>query len=159
MIKALYNLDNRSINLASFGICLFSLILAKYYFEEFLGLEPCYLCITQRIFLLLAGIVFLTSTIHNPKNLFKKVYSYVAIFFCSAGAYFSIKQFIFQIMKKPIFDDFQIALLSGILIYLWPFSPNGNFFNNWLTIIHCLTIAFFIWSFSNRTKKNLNFRE
>ena len=132
MIKALDNLDNRSINLASFGICLFSLILAKYYFEEFLGLEPCYLCITQRVFLLLAGIIFLISTIHNPKNLFKKVYSYVAIFFCSAGAYFSTKQLYLQSLPEdqvpqcgpPV--EYLLETFSGFEVISMLVQGDGN---------------------------------
>ena len=132
MVKALYNLDNRSINLASFGICLFSLIIAKYYFEEFLGLDPCYLCITQRVFLLLAGIIFLISTIHNPKNLFKKVYSYVAIFFCSAGAYFSIKQLYLQSLPEdqvpqcgpPV--EYLLETFSGFEVISMLVQGDGN---------------------------------
>ena len=44
------------------------------------------------------------------------------------------------------FNDFEICILSGIAIYLWPLIPTGNFFNNWLNIIMILNLPFFIWS-------------
>lgn len=32
-------------------------------------------------------------------------------------------------------DKFNILVLSSIFICIWPLSPNGNFFNNWLSIL------------------------
>jgi len=46
------------------------------------------------------------------------------------------------INKKIIFSDYQICLLSCLLITIWPFSPNGNFFNNLLMIFYSLHIGF-----------------
>ncbi len=51
----------------------------------------------------------------------------------------------FYLRKKIIFDDFEICLLSSILITLWPLAPTGNIFNNWLNIIFFLPLAFLIW--------------
>jgi O-antigen ligase len=45
--------------------------------------------------------------------------------------------------KKILFNDYQICLLSGLLITLWPIIPNGNFFNNYLMILYSLQIGFF----------------
>jgi len=47
------------------------------------------------------------------------------------------------INKKIIFSDYQICLLSCLLIIIWPFSPNGNFFNNLLMIFYSLSLGFF----------------
>ena len=44
------------------------------------------------------------------------------------------------------FSDFEICLLSVIAIYLWPFVPTGNVFNNWLNIAMILNFPFLIWS-------------
>jgi len=56
--------------------------------------------------------------------------------------------------KKYFFNDFEICILSGIIIYLWPIVPTGNIFNNWLSIMLILNIPFLIWS--RKTEKDLN---
>ena len=66
--------------------------------------------------------------------------------------YFVVKHFIYRLQGNFIFSDFQICLLSGILIFLWPLVPTGNLFNNWLTIIMILYMPFLIWS-----KKQIKF--
>lgn len=40
------------------------------------------------------------------------------------------------------FSNYQICLLGGLMITLWPLSPNGNFFNNYLMILYSLQIGF-----------------
>ena len=47
------------------------------------------------------------------------------------------------ITKELFFSDYQICLISGLLISLWPLSPNGSFFNNYLMILYSLQIGFF----------------
>jgi O-antigen ligase len=54
------------------------------------------------------------------------------------------KSIIFR-QKRPL-TDYQICLLAGILITVWPFSPNGNFFNNWLMITYSLPVGFYLQS-------------
>ncbi len=61
--------------------------------------------------------------------------------------FISLKQFksiIFN-KKRPL-SDYQVCLLAGILITVWPISPNGNFFNNWLMVIYSLPIGFYLQS-------------
>ena len=47
------------------------------------------------------------------------------------------------ISNQLLFSDYQICLLSGLLISSWPLSPNGSFFNNYLMILYSLQIGFF----------------
>ena len=65
----------------------------------------------------------------------------------------SIHHFYLKLFKnKFIFSDFQIALLSSILITFWPIAPSGNFFNNWISIIYFYPFGIFLWSL----KKDFN---
>ena len=63
-----------------------------------------------------------------------------------------IKHAILKFNGKKFFNDFEICILSGILIYLWPFVPTGSIFTNWLSIIMIINLPFVIWS--NKQKKN-----
>ena len=58
--------------------------------------------------------------------------------------------------NKQIFNDFEICLLSSILISLWPVIPTGNFFNNWLSIIYLFPSGMLLWSLNNRKKLSVN---
>ena len=54
------------------------------------------------------------------------------------------KSIIFR-QKRPL-TDYQVCLLAGILVTVWPFSPNGNLFNNWLMIVYSMPIGFYLQS-------------
>ena len=55
-----------------------------------------------------------------------------------------IKSIIFK--QKRYLTDYQVCLLAGILITIWPFSPNGNFYHNWLMVTYSLPIGFYLQS-------------
>ena len=54
--------------------------------------------------------------------------------------------------KRYFLSDYQVCLLTAILISLWPLVPTGNVFNNWLSVIYFLPLGFFLNSFN--TKNN-----
>jgi len=54
--------------------------------------------------------------------------------------------------QERYLNDYQVCLLSGILITVWPFSPNGNFFHNWLIIIYSLPVGFYLQSIYTKKK-------
>jgi disulfide bond formation protein DsbB len=59
--------DRRLINFAGFIACVAMLAYA-YYVQYRLGIEPCPLCIFQRIGIAGLGIVFLIAGVHNPRR-------------------------------------------------------------------------------------------
>ena len=79
----------------------------------------------------------------------------VALLFSSI-IFFSSKQFFSKFFnsKKMYFNDFEICLISAIIISLWPFSPNGSFFNNWLSIVYYYPVGMFLWSRYSDNKSN-----
>jgi len=73
---------------------------------------------------------------------------FVLIYFCK----FLIKHIISIFKGRRYFNDFEICILSGIAIYLWPFVPTGNVFSNWLNIALIINLPFLIFSRnSNKT--------
>jgi len=61
--------------------------------------------------------------------------------------YLSIKHFVLKLIrdKKGIINDFEVCLLSAVLISLWPFSPSGSFFNNWMSIVYYFPVGLLLW--------------
>jgi len=59
---------------------------------------------------------------------------------------FIFKHLFLKFRGKYYFNDFEICLLSGIVIYLWPFVPTGNVFSNWLNISMIINLPFLVWS-------------
>jgi disulfide bond formation protein DsbB len=58
-------LSRRIGNLAGFLVCA-GMLAFGYYLQFVVGLEPCPLCILQRVMLLATGIAFLVAAIHQP---------------------------------------------------------------------------------------------
>jgi len=69
--------------------------------------------------------------------------------------YTALRQFKSIFFKqKRYLTDYQVCLLAGILITVWPLSPNGNFFNNWLMIVYSLPVGFYFQSiYSKQSRK------
>ena len=72
------------------------------------------------------------------------------VLYCS---YRQLKSIILQ--QKRYLSDYQVCLLAGILVTIWPFSPNGNFFNNWLAICYSLPVGFYLHSIYGKNKKEI----
>ena len=67
---------------------------------------------------------------------------YIISFFIVSLVLF--KKFIYNLLNKSKFfiDDYQICALVAIFITLWPLASSGSFFNNWLSIIYFIPVAF-----------------
>ena len=60
--------------LLGFVACATAIGTALAYFQHYLGLEPCPLCIFQRISVMVIGALFLIALVHNPSGIGRKVY-------------------------------------------------------------------------------------
>lgn len=69
-----------------FVICA-SLLGFGLYLEHSVGLEPCPLCIFQRIAYIVVGLIALIGVIHNPQKLFERIYTGLILIasLCGAG--------------------------------------------------------------------------
>lgn len=66
--------STRKLLFSGFIFCL-ALLLASVYMQHVLELEPCPLCILQRVMVLITGIFFLIAAIHNPAKTGTRIYA------------------------------------------------------------------------------------
>jgi O-antigen ligase len=80
------------------------------------------------------------------------LFLFIALSYVIYAALKQFKTIIFR--QKRLLTDYQVCLLAGILISVWPFSPNGNFFNNWLMVVYTLPVGFYLQSiYFKKSKK------
>jgi hypothetical protein len=70
-------------------------------------------------------------------------------------AYRQLKSMVLR--QKKYLTDYQVCLLAGILITVWPITTNGNFFHNWLMIVYSLPVGFYLHSIYGKNRKNISF--
>ncbi len=75
----------RALNFAGFLFCAGMMAYALYA-EYVLYLDPCPLCVFQRIAVILLGVVLLIAAVHDPRRWPKYVYAGWAALFTAAGA-------------------------------------------------------------------------
>lgn len=74
----------RLVNLLAFLACVVAMAGALY-LEHIEGLDPCPLCIFQRVGIIFAGIFFLLAALHNPKAIGQRVYAVLALIGVAGG--------------------------------------------------------------------------
>jgi protein dithiol:quinone oxidoreductase len=84
-------LQYRLLNLWIFLFCV-ALLGIAYYMEHVMFLEPCPLCITQRIFFFLAGLTAFVAFLANPKARGRAGFSLGSAVFAIAGGGFALRQ-------------------------------------------------------------------
>jgi len=70
-------------------------------------------------------------------------------------AYRQLKSIVLR--QKRYLTDYQVCLLAGILITVWPLTTNGNFFHNWLMIVYSLPVGFYLHSIYGKNRDNISF--
>jgi len=76
------------------------LIMFGLYLQHVKGLEPCALCITQRVFFISAGIVGLIAFIANFKGIGRRIISGVGVLLAGFGGSISIRQLYLQSLPE-----------------------------------------------------------
>lgn len=72
------------------------LILTGFYMQFVMGLYPCPLCITQRVFIVAVGLTALLAFFINPKALGRRIFGAFGVLFALAGGSFSGRQIYLQ---------------------------------------------------------------
>lgn len=73
--------------LAFFGFLLSAILIAvALYFQHHDGLDPCPLCIFQRVAFIAVGITFFIAFVHNPRGIGLRIYGFFAGIFGLLGA-------------------------------------------------------------------------
>ncbi len=70
----LSKLSPRLVFAALVALSVVSMLFAVFYLQRHLGLPPCPLCMTQRVFVVGWGLVALLAVIHNPMGFGRRVY-------------------------------------------------------------------------------------
>lgn len=91
----------RATNLIIFLGCT-ALILIALYLEHMMGMEPCPLCMTQRIAVIAVGVVALLAFLHNPAKRGVRVYAVLGVLLAAGGAYFSSRQLWLQSLPPEL---------------------------------------------------------
>ena len=102
------------------------IFIAVFYFQNHLQLEPCYLCITQRVFVIAIAVICALAALHNPAQYGQKVYAGLSALMAMIGGYFSVKQLWLQGLPEdqvpacgvPVDYLFDVFSLSEALSHL-----------------------------------------
>lgn len=117
-------ISHRLVNLSIFGVTAAMMLIAFFYFQKYLGLLPCPLCVSQRIFAILAGVIALIAALHNPSGFGRKVYSVLVALAACGGASISGRQVWLQSLPAS-----EVPACGPTLGYLYEYFPLQDVLN------------------------------
>lgn len=86
--------------LACFGLVGLALVIQTHY-----KLEPCPLCITQRIVFMVLGVLFLVATFIKPASIMGKAFSLLQVLAAMVGAGWALRHWWIQAHKEEMIAD------------------------------------------------------
>jgi len=119
--------SSRSINYLVFAGCT-ALMGIALFMEHAMGLEPCPLCILQRVTVIVTGLVTLVAALHHPGVRGIRVYAIGAILAAVLGAALAVRQLWLQSLPKD-----QVPACGPGLDYLMEVLPLTEVLNMILT--------------------------
>jgi disulfide bond formation protein DsbB len=81
----LQSLSPRLVFVGLVMLAIIAMLFARLYLEEFLDLAACPLCMTQRVFVVLWGVIALVAALHNPPRMGRRVYAALCGLAAAAG--------------------------------------------------------------------------
>lgn len=81
----LQTLSPRIVYFGLTALVIISMAFAMVFLEKYLGLAPCPLCMTQRLFIVLVGLFALIGGLHNPSGWGRRVYGALCTISAAAG--------------------------------------------------------------------------
>ena len=85
---------------ACFGIVILALVIQTQY-----NLEPCPLCITQRLFFMGLGVLFLIGAFVKPATLLQKIFAALQVLTALGGAGWAVRHWYLQANKESMIAD------------------------------------------------------
>ncbi len=99
------NLTPRIIFLAGLVSSISMIAFAISYFQMYKELEPCPLCIMQRIGMFSVAAIFLVATLHNPRRTGTIIYSLLGFIAAAAGGAVSVRHIWLQNLPKEAIPE------------------------------------------------------
>ncbi|WP_039916924.1 disulfide bond formation protein B [Cellvibrio mixtus] len=117
MLASIQQINSRQTNFLIFIVCTL-MMLAAAYMEHVMKMIPCSLCITQRGFVVLTGVLALIAAIHNPASGGRRVYAILGIVSPILGACFAGRQLWLQSLPED-----QVPACGPGLAYIFEEFP------------------------------------
>jgi disulfide bond formation protein DsbB len=100
-----------------------ALILGAIYLEHVKNMQPCSLCITQRAFVIMIGILAFVAFIHNPVRLARRSYAIAGVLLAISGSIFAGRQLWLQGLPAD-----QVPVCGPGLAYMFEEFPLADAF-------------------------------
>jgi disulfide bond formation protein DsbB len=99
--NSLMFMQRRQTNLLGFVLCA-ALMGYALYAQFYLHLEPCLLCIFQRVAVIGLGLTFMLAALHNPKGWGSRVYGVLLLVLAIGGAAVAIRHIYVQHLPEEL---------------------------------------------------------
>lgn len=156
----------RQTNILIFFGCV-GLILTALVMQYQFDMKPCALCVTQRVFIIVIGLLALIAAIHNPDTFGRRIYSLLSIISAAVGGSVSLRHIWLQNLPEDLvpacgpslsymFESFPISQAINLLLQGDGncadviFSFLGLSIPGWTAVAYAGLIGFSLWQLLRR---------
>lgn len=158
----------RQTNLLIFLACT-AMMAVGFIFQYVMNLEPCPLCITQRFFITLTGLIALTGFLTNPRAIGLKIFSVFTTLTAIGGGSFSTRQLWLQSLPAdqapacgpslgymletfPLLEALEVLLRGNGNCAEVVWTLFGVSIPGWTLVAFIMLAGISIWQFSRASK-------